>query len=534
MPRKWNPSWRINPTVLPIELRLIPDPMVPSSASIRLHSQFDPSGEAARYLGDSLGDRRPSCVLILGGGEDWLSEAARKRLPGSLIVSLQFDPSFRGLERPGADLRWYPDSGALYGFLARAIPERLDGGVAVVGWKPSERAFPRTAAEVYRDVRQALEEFTSDAATIRFWSRRWMENALRNFMSAERYCLVRRADDPIVVAAAGPSLEPALEALSPYRGRFRLWALASAAGACLRRGWIPELVASTDPGFWAERHFDPMLRDSPSAGIPLASHLTARIPRRILEKSPLILLAPREAPENDLSEAAGLAALPSPSRGTSASDALSLADSYSGSSVIAAGLDLGSRDLRSHCRPYGFDIQVLKPERRLKPGLSLLWERETSAFPERRDGWRRGRSFDLYAGGLLPGGHPPIRRLLPSPVPVGGTIPLESTELKTVIPPVPGASDSRFETIDAPPVSRRSAIADSVLGSWLDEAEAALAGRTGAPLASRARRLLYALGGSEAAAFLAETARGVHEAGMAEHAAAAVRRSVSKLRELMA
>ena len=391
--------------------------MVPSSVSIRLHSRFDPSGEAVRYLDDSLGDRRPSCVLILGGGEDWLSEAARKRLPGSLIVSLQFDPAFRGLERPGADLRWYPDSGALYGFLARAITERLDGGVVVVGWKPSERAYPRIAAEIYRNLRQALEDFTSDAATIRFWSRRWMENALRNFMAAERYCLVRRVDDPIVVAAAGPSLEPALEALSPYRGRFRLWALASASGACLRRGWVPELVASTDPGFWAERHFDPLLRVSPSPGIPLVSHLTARLPRRVVEKSPLILLAPREAPENDLSEAAGLAAIPSPSRGTSAADALFLAGSFSGGSVIAAGLDMGSRDLRSHCRPYGFDIQVLKPERRLRPGLSLLWERETSAFPEKRDGWRRGRSFDLYAVGLLPGGHPPIRRLLPSPVP---------------------------------------------------------------------------------------------------------------------
>lgn len=505
--------------------------MASPSASIRFHSRFDPSGEASRYLKDCLGDRRPSCVLILGGSEDWLSEAARQRLPGSLIVSLQFDPSFRGRERPGADMRWYPDSGALHGFLARVLPERLDGGVAVVSWKPSERAFPAIAGEVLRVLRQALEEFTSDAATTRYWSRLWMENAFRNFLAAERYCLVRRGDTPIVVAAAGPSLETSLEALSPHRGRFRLWALASAAGACIRRGWIPELVVSTDPGYWAERHFDSMFRVSPDPGIPLASHLSARIPRRVLGRSPLVLLAPRDAPENDLAAAAGLPALPSPSRGTSVSDALALAGSGSGGSVIAAGLDMGALDLRSHCRPYGFDIQVMKPERRLRPGLSLIWERESAAFPERLGAWRRGRTFDLYATGLLPDRHPRIYRLLPSPIPVEGTTPLELKDLASAIPPAPGAQDARFETVDAPSLSRRTAAALSVLEAWLAETEAALAGQTGFPLSSRSRRLLYALGGSEAASFLAETARGLHDKILAERALGAVRRSVSELLE---
>lgn len=504
------------------------DPIV----SPRLHSRFDPAGEAARYLEESLGGRRPSCLLVLGGGEDWLSEAARARLPGSLVISIQLDPRFRGRERLGADLRWYPDDPIALGpFLARSVPGRLDGGVAVVSWKPSERAFPDATGTVFRELRLALEDLTSDAATVRYWSRRWMANGLRNFLAADRYCRPKPGPFPIVVAAAGPSLESALDALEPHRGRFRLWALTSAAAACARRGWTPELQVSTDPGFWADRHFDSMLRTRPSRRIPLAAHLTARISPAALGLCSLALLSPADAPENDLSRAAGLLSVPGPSRGTSAADALALAVSVSRGAVIAAGLDLASRDLRSHCRPYGFDNQVLRPERRLRPGLTLIWDREIPAFPERLGIWRRGRAFDLYAGGLFPAPGKGILRLLPSPVDVAGTLPLAPEDLDSVLAGDTVDPDRQVEEYEAPDRPRRTSIARAAMDAWEAEAEAALSGRIGPPLPARTRRLLYALGGPEAAAFLAETARGIREEALARRARTAVEGSLAGLRE---
>jgi len=503
------------------------------SAERLLHSRVDPSGEALRFLDRSLSGRRPSCLLVLGGGEDWLSQLARDRLPGSLILSLQFDPSCRGRERPGADLRWYPDEGTdLSALLYAAVPDRLDGGIAVLSWKPSERAFPDSAALVFRVVRRTLEELTSDAATTRYWSRRWMKNALTNFLDTDRYLDPPRGSPPIVVAAAGPSLDQALAALRPFRNRIRLWALSSASGACLRAGWRPELIACTDPGFWADRHFDALLRESPENPPPLAAHLTSRIPPRARALFPRVLLSPPETPESDLAAAAGLPILTVPARGTAAGDTLALARASTRGAVIAAGLDLGSRDLRSHCRPYGFDSQVLRPEGRLRPGLSLVWERETAAFPVRFEGWRRGRSFDLYAAGLCTDPEGAIRRFLPSPIPVEGTVPLVPEDLETLLAGDLQQPETRAEGMEAPGRTRRAALALAILKSWEAEAETAVSGSAGTPLSSRSRRLLYALGGSEAAAFLAEAARGVREEDQARRARAAVRRSVLELGKL--
>ena len=507
--------------------------MSDSGTSIRLHSRFDPAGEAARYLDENLAGRRPSCVLVLGGAEDWISEAARARLPGSLIISLQLDPRFRGGERPGADHYWYPDSTVQpYELLARTVPVRLDGGVAVVVWKPSEKAFPESAAALLRELRRALEDFTSDAATVRFWSRRWMANSLRNFLAAERYCRLKPSSTPIVVAAAGPSLHSALEALDPFRLRVRLWALTSAAAACLRRGWNPELIAGTDPGFWADRHFDAVLRSVSEHRMPLATCLTARIPISLFRRCSLVLVAPKEAPENDFISAAGLPSFPSSSRGTSAADALSLAGQVSQTAVLAAGLDLAARDLISHCRPYGFDFHIRKPEGRLKPGLSLLWQRETAAFPKRMGIWRRGRAFDLYADGMARTSEVEVLRLLPSPVPVPGTIPLDPQDLSSWIPldrsdPVPPTDE-----FDAPNRFRRTALVKEVLESWAVETRDAVSGKIEPPLPFRTRRLFYALGGSEASAFLAQAARGILEDSSARIARSAVERSLSKFREL--
>ena len=500
------------------------------TAEVRLHSRYDPAGEAFRYIEANLAGRRPSCIVILGGGEDWLSEAARTRFPNALILSVQLDTRFRGQERPGASLLWYPDcSVRLRDFLAAAVPGHIDGGIAVLPWKPSQQALPDAAEYALHEVRTALEEASSDAATSRFWSGRWMRNALCNFLAADRYAILPRGEAPIVIAAAGPSLEQALRTLRPFQARVRLWALSSASAACLKEGWEPELLISTDPGFWADRHFDAILRSLPAACPPLAAHPTARVPRRLLELCPLVLLSQGDIPEMDLAAAAGLTAHPVPSRGTVSADALCLARKATRGAVILAGLDLASRDILSHCRPYGFDFHQVRGEGRLLPGLSLVWKRELSSFPVRTGSWRRARAFDLYAGGLVAESASDIHRLLPSPVPVPGVLPLAPSGLDLLLPGTARTGDGRLELIEAPSHSARSAIVLAALRSWEVEAEAAVRGAAEITLTTRSRRLLLALGGQGAAPFLAEAARGAFDPDEARRTLDSVRSTAARL-----
>ncbi|HSV55883.1 MAG TPA: hypothetical protein VLH39_02095, partial [Magnetospirillaceae bacterium] len=179
---------------------------------------------------------------------------------------------------------------------------------------------------------------------------------------------------------------------------------------------------------------------------------------------------------------------------------------------------------------------VRKHEARLRPGLSLAWGRETAYFPVRCGAWRRCRAFDLYAGGLSANPDFSFHRLLPSPVPVRGALPLPSSELPALFPP--GSRELQPPVLfKAPDLDRRKALVREVLESWRAEAEAALAGfpagRGGFGLANRIRILLYALGDRAAAPFLAESARGVFDAVAAGRALEAVRGTLADFRRLV-
>lgn len=498
---------------------------------MRLHSNYDPSGEARKFLDLMVGSRHPSCILILGGAEDWLSEAAKIRFPSSLVVSVQYDPRFRGSERQGADARWYPDDSiSLRSFLLRGLAGRTDGGVSVVSWKPSESAFPEAAEQAWRCVREVLEEISADGATLRYWSFLWARNALKTFSRAERFLAPPRLADPIVVAAAGPTLEASLQALLPYRGRVRLWSLSSAYAACVFAHWQPDLVVSTDAGFWCDRHFDALCRYG-SPRTPVASLLTARIPREVLSSRPILLLSQGHPLETDLASAGGLPFHPTRPRGTASADAISLALGSTSGPVLVAGLDMASLDLRSHCRPHGFDADIRRSESRARPHLTLLWERESEAFPFRFGEWRRGRSFDLYAAGAAADLEKPVYRLSPSPVPVPGMIPLEPGGLAGLLEGRSPLSEYPFSLPQARKGDASRETARRVLESWEAEASDAVLNAREKSLSERARYLLYALGGPDAAAFLAEAARMRHDARYAAQALDAVHASARRLME---
>ncbi len=195
---------------------------------------------------------------------------------------------------------------------------------------------------------------------------------------------------------------------------------------------------------------------------------------------------------------------------------------------------MASLDFRSHCRPHGFDSIVRKRERRLRPFLTSLWERETSTFPLRFGAWRRGRSFDLYATGVAAGSAPRVYRLIPSPIDVPGTLPLEPDGLAPLLGSPAGSDGIPFARIPARNRTDRLRMARGVIQSWEEETDNILrASHDFVGLSARSRHLLYALGGTAAAGFLAEAARGRFDGTSAETARKAVHDATSKLRKIV-
>lgn len=364
----------------------------------RFHSTRDPLAEALRFLEARSGGRRPSALVSLAPASDWIAVAADRLWPGTTIASLQADPRFRGLEQASSALRWYPDTPSrIRDFLVRTLEGRLDGGILVVEWRPTLARYPAFAGLAGAELAEALRFLSAARNSERFWARRWLLNSCRNFLRIEAYSSIKPDTRPLLLAAAGPGLEAALDGLADLAGRIRVWALASAAEACVTRGFIPELAFASDPGTWNLLHFRIPER------VPIAAPLHARLPPSVVEAGRLVPVELGIFHDAPFLAALGADPVRAAPHGTAAGSAASLATALGVSSLVVAGVDFAADDLREHARPYAFDALDHASEGRIAPAHSKAFMRVASGYPTRMDGrWRASRAFEAYAGVGLP------------------------------------------------------------------------------------------------------------------------------------
>jgi len=205
---------------------------------------------------------------------------------------------------------------------------------------------------------------------------------------------------PLVLAASGPSLEESRTFLQNNRNAYVLWALPSSLEALHSWGLCPDVIVSTDGGYYAKHHFRNLaLWDKPGPRIlcPLEAQwpddtgqLGVFLQNTELE---MILALEKEMPQ-------GVARVTA--AGTVAYSALGLALGATWGEIIVLGLDFNQRDLFSHVRPHGFDTLWEAGTARLEPLVNLLcrkvWYSQNLIL---EDGSRSSQALQTYSR-LLP------------------------------------------------------------------------------------------------------------------------------------
>lgn len=404
-----------------------------------------------------------SLVIIIGPCLDYLSECLAERNPSAELLSIQLSSEFRGHEVGGRGRRWYPDLDlSLESFVLAAVDQDALAPIAVLEWPPGVAAFPEEARRARKAVAACLARLASDAATIRAMGRRWIANSIRNFLDAERLLTLDFGDRPLAVLGAGPSLAGALDALAPMAEAFSIVTVSSAAAAVLERGIRPDLVVSTDPGWWSLSH----LRAIAEGNIPLAMPLSACATWR---RSPLLLLDQGWGFESELCGFLGKA-LRLPSHGTVSGSALAVASSLGEGPIVVAGFDFAVTGAESHARPHAFDHVILASESRLEPGETLRWNRLSTQHPDRlgSSGWRSSRPLSIYAEAIASdarrlGGR--VSRLGSSPVLLDGVPEIGAAELSTLARRA-YAERGRFAEAIPPSQEARKVWLASKMGEW--------------------------------------------------------------------
>ncbi|MDR1319760.1 MAG: DUF115 domain-containing protein [Treponema sp.] len=369
-----------------------------SDPGVRLHSRYNPSGEAERYLEALNLPEGIDYFILLEPGLGYLIAPLKKKCPGAKVVALHADRAFRNPPSetaPRGIPAWFPDSGlSVREFLEKEIPD--SSSIRIIEWRPSLRVYGEGYLSVLSETVDFIKRAGANARTEKNFGRRWLKNFFKNVSLMRSALLFRPAASPVVITGSGPSLEDSLPSLFEMRKEVFILASSSSLPALEAGGLEPDLVIATDGGSWAPLHLFAWVRNparggdgtAGAAGRLLAINPCAAVPSQC-GAFPFLVLSDGSLWQSLILKELGVPSLVIPQRGTVTASALELALNLSSGNIYLAGMDLSVRDLRSHARPYGFDHLLYGRASRLNPAYSQTFTRS--------DKIRGGGSHEVYA-----------------------------------------------------------------------------------------------------------------------------------------
>ena len=357
-----------------------------------LHSRYDPAQEARRLLATEL-KGEVSAAVFLGFGLGYLPEAFLEQRPGRPLAVVEPEPALFRQALVVRDLGALLASPLVAWHIGREPEEVLMsleelplGALQVLRLRP---LYLRQAAyfrKLELLVQSLLDRREVNLNTLRRFGRLWVRNLLANLGLFLRSPGAGRLEGllaglPVLLLAAGPSLEPVLARLGELAPRLVLVAVDTSYALCRQAGVEPDFLVTVDPQYWNSRHLDrvgfgrTILVSEPSAnprtfrlpGLGALYFVSSFFPiGRFLEE----LTGPKGR------VGAG---------GSVATTAWDLARLMGASAIYLAGLDLGYPGRRTHCRGAFFEERSHSLSGRLAPAEQHGQQALTAAgvFPVR-------------------------------------------------------------------------------------------------------------------------------------------------------
>ncbi|MBO4706280.1 MAG: DUF115 domain-containing protein [Spirochaetaceae bacterium] len=341
--------------------------------SFSLHSTFDPEKEAERFVSLIESSYIPSFIVITGPCLGYTAQYLKKRFPDSKTIAIQYSTDFEQYSKNwdfSFSITKQSDTDFINDRLFSVIGEEKLFSTLFISWKPSEKAWPDLAATLWKSFKDLLSKAESVISTRSFFNRRWFLNTIRFYNAVKTISIPEKTDKPIVVTASGPSLAHALPFLKKHRESFVLIAASYSVLPLLENEIIPDFCITTDGGWWAKKHLEPLIRLCNKLGItvPLIVPPESAVPTELLSNTPIVPLSYSDFPDKLFFDATGIPFIAGERNGTVSGTAAVLALNMTTSSVFFCGLDLApSLNCFQHTQPNALEPINNKQDIRLKP-----------------------------------------------------------------------------------------------------------------------------------------------------------------------
>ncbi len=335
-----------------------------------IHSAYNPSREAENFVQRMEAAFNPSAVFIIEPALSYCLPFLRKRFSQAIFCAIRLVKDFAQSDRLWDICIYAEKENDLTERLYASFGEEVLCSSLFFAWPGSETAFASETKNVWQAIKNAVSKSRDVLGTRSYFAKRWLKNSIRFCSYIKRPALIEKGSCDILIAASGPSLKDSLPHIKEFRERFYLIALSSALLPLLSYGISPDLVISTDGGYWAKKHL--ALCGMQSDGIPHAIAAEAALPLSLLEKAPLIPLCYEDGLENKMLAACGLSAMIARRNGTVSGTALELALNLTDRQIFFCGLDLEKSQSFQHTEPNALSLCNEIKDGRLRPKESRI------------------------------------------------------------------------------------------------------------------------------------------------------------------
>ena len=343
-----------------------------------VHSGIDPEKEAEKYLLSHIKTNiNPSLILILFPGLNYLYNSLKKYFPNTNIITVHLDSEM--YRNSAADIPsnnvWHPDSDLpLKQFLYNNIREIEAKKLLVITWEPIIKAFPAEAKKLSDIVEQVLTEYNSNISTTNYFGKKYIKNILKNIVALEKTAIIENIEKPVIIASSGPTLESAIPLIKETRNSIFLIALSSSYSALKYNDIKPDMIISTDSGYYASVHLDSLKEDTQLISSPLTANFGKH------NKNPYFIINQGTFIENYFLESCDIPYINIPPNGTVAGSSYFLTSIITKNPVIFAGFDLCTNDIKTHCSPHAFENILFKNSERTNPLLNIYYNQAVTNY----------------------------------------------------------------------------------------------------------------------------------------------------------
>jgi hypothetical protein len=334
-----------------------------------LHSKYNPLTEGERFAETIQADFSPLCVFIIEPALSYCAKFIKKRFPNAEICAIRFCHDFckydnlwnRVFYLDGNNI---PLSEQFFNVLGE---EKLCSSLSF-DWNPTKQAFSAQNLVAWKEIKSAILKARDVIGTRAYFSKRWLKNSVIFASKVKNTFIPQKGDFNVLIAASGPSLESSLPFIKQYQENFFLIALSSAFMPLCKNGIVPDMVISTDGGYWAKKHLD----FPGKAKTIFAIAAEGAVQKSILTEQKILSLCYEDGLENALLDSIGCSYIRAERNGTVAGTALCFAHSLSTGRIYLCGFDQAPSPSFQHTQPNALETDNAKKDFRLRPGETRI------------------------------------------------------------------------------------------------------------------------------------------------------------------